>query len=218
LLIGANIWTSRTMLGSVAGWQLWWAELGILVVLGAISVANLYVQGGMKLRYVAWFALALGCYDLAFTTVIPLTNKLVEDFLGNPLDPSMGMRFGINNYSIGIGDLLVFAIFAVAAYKAYGRPAARLALGLILIFGAFVPSFVPLVINFIDARSDVLVPSQAFFGPAAYFCYRWLKHRYGQERTMAEYRASLPIFRPTTIPEQPAPAPLPAMLVSSGRP
>ncbi len=211
LLIGANIWTSRTMLGSVVGWQLWWAELSVLVALGAISVANLYVQGGMKLRHVAWFALALGGYDVIFSTAIPLTNKLVEDFLGNPLDPSLGMRFGIANYSIGIGDLLIFAMFAVAAYKAYGRPAARLALGLVVVFGACVPSFVPLVINFIDARTDVVVPAQAFFGPAVFLCYLWLKHRYGRERTMAEYRASTAIALRTTIPAEPAPAPEPAM-------
>ncbi|MDQ3896669.1 MAG: hypothetical protein M3326_05360 [Actinomycetota bacterium] len=209
LLLGSNIWTSRTMLGSVVGWQLWWVELGVLVALSAIAVANLYVQGGMKLRYVAWFALALGGYDVTFSRVIPLTNKLVQGFLGNPLDPSLGMRFGINNYSIGIGDLLVFAMFAVAAYKAYGRSAARLALAVIVVFGVCVPSLVPLVINFIDARTDLLVPSQAFFGPAAFLCYLWLKHRYGRERTMAEYRSSTSIApaAPPSPTRRPAPRP-----------
>jgi len=105
LLIGANIWTSRTMLGTVAGWQLWWAELTVLVALAAIAVANLYVQGGMKLRYVAWLALALGAYDVVFSSVYPLTSKLTQEFLGAPLDPSLGMRFGIDNFAIGIGDL-----------------------------------------------------------------------------------------------------------------
>ena len=205
LLIGANLWTSRTMLGTVVGWQLWWAELSVLVVFSAIAVANLYVQGGMKLRYVAWFGLALGVYDLTFSRVIPLTNQLVQDFLGKPLDPSLGMRFGINNYAIGIGDLLVFALFSVAAYKSYGGSAARLALGLIVVFGVCVPSFVPLVINFIDARNDVIVPAQTFFGPAAFVSYLWLKHRHGAERTMAEYRAST--VPGTTSATQPAPAP-----------
>jgi hypothetical protein len=216
LLIGANLWTSRTMLGSVVGWQLWWTELSVLVVLGAISVANLNVQGGMKLRHVAWFALALGAYDVVFSRVFPLTDKLVQEFLGNPLDPSLGMRFGIYNYAVGIGDLLVFAMFAVAAYKAYGRPAARLALGLIVVFGACVPNLVPLVINFIDARSDVIVPSQAFFGPAAFLCYLWMKHRYGRERTMAEYRASTRIAQRATTSTQPAPAPEPASVGAGG--
>jgi hypothetical protein len=210
LLIGANIWTSRTMLGTTAGWQLWWAELAVLVGLAAIAVANLYVQGGMKLRYVAWLALALGAYDVIFSSIYPLTDKLVEEFLGAPLDPSLGMRFGINNFAIGIGDLLIFALFTVAAYKAYGRSAAQLAFGLVVVFGSVVPSLVPLIINFIDARTDVLVPSQAFFGPAAFICYLWMRRRYGKERTMAEYRASIAGEAPATAPAQPAPAPEPA--------
>src|SRR5256885_6534180 len=80
------------MLGTTAGWQLWWAELAALVGLAAIAVANLYVQGGMKLRYVSWLALALGAYDVIFSSVYPLTDKLVQEFLGAPLDPSLGMR------------------------------------------------------------------------------------------------------------------------------
>jgi hypothetical protein len=204
------------MLGTVVGWQLWWCELSVLVALGAISVANLNVQGGMKLRNVAWFALVIGVYDAIFTMVIPLTNKLVQELLGNPLDPSLGMRFGISNYSIGIGDLLIFAMFAVAAYKAYGRPGARLALGLIVVFGACIPSFVPLTINLIDARSDIIVPSQVFFGPAAFLGYLWLKHRYGRERTMAEYRANTRIAQRTTTSTQPAPAPEPVSVGAGG--
>jgi hypothetical protein len=210
LLIGANIWTSRTMLGTVAGWQLWWAELSVLVALAAIAVANLYVQGGMKLRYVAWLALALGAYDVIFSSVFPLTNKLVQEFLGAPLDPSLGMRFGIDNFAIGIGDLLIFSLFAVAAYKAYGPRAARQAFGLIVVFGAFVPSLVPLLVNFVDARTDVLVPAQAFFGPAAFLCYRWMRHRYGRERTMAEYLASADGAARAAGAAEPVPAPEPA--------
>ena len=210
LLIGGNLWTSRTMLGSVIGWQVWWLELSILVALSAIAIANLYVQGGMKLRYVAWFALALAVYDLTFVRVVPLTNQLVQEFLGKPLDPSLGMRFGINNYSMGIGDLLVYALFTVAAYKAYGRSGARLALGLIVVFGVCAPTLVPLVIDFLDARSDVIVPAQAFFGPAAFICYLRLKNRYGPERTMAEYQASagVAVVTPTGAPPASAPTPV----------
>ena len=50
LLIGLNYWTSHHLMGTTAGWQLWWAELTILVGLGAIAVSNLYVQGGMRLQ------------------------------------------------------------------------------------------------------------------------------------------------------------------------
>ncbi len=210
LLIGANIWTAHNMLGTVAGWQLWWAELDVLVIFGAIAVANLYMQGGMRLQHVAWFGLALAVYDVASSQAIHVTNKLVQEFLGAPLDPSMGMRFGVDNYSIGIGDLLIYSMFAVAAYKAYGRVGARLGLILIVVFGAAAPSLTPILINFVDARSDILVPSQAFFAPAAFLCYLWLKRRYGRERTMAEYEASSGIEARTIASDQPAPAREPA--------
>ena len=73
LLIGVNIWVARTSLGTVVGWQFYWAETSLIVLLGASAVANLYVQGGMQLQHVAWFALFLAGYDLTFSVVIPLT-------------------------------------------------------------------------------------------------------------------------------------------------
>ena len=33
-LIGLNIWMGRNLLGTVLGWQVFWAENGILVLLG----------------------------------------------------------------------------------------------------------------------------------------------------------------------------------------
>src|SRR5580693_2157544 len=156
LLIGLNIWTSHHLMGTTAGWQLWWAELSVLVGLGAIAVSNLYVQGGMKLQYVAWFALALAAYDIVFATVLPLTDQLVAGYLAHPLDPLLGMRFGIDNYGVGLGDLLVYSLFFVASYKAYGAKAARIAFGLILLFGALVTAFIPFVFNFLDQELDLL--------------------------------------------------------------
>jgi hypothetical protein len=211
LLIGLNIYNTRFLMGSTAGWQLYWAELDILVMCGSIAIANLYVQGGMKLRYVAWLSLGLAIYDLVFATILPFTDKLVAGYISHPLFPLWGMRFGIDNYGVGLGDLLVYALFLTAVYKAYGKHAARLGLGLIVVVGAAVVSFVPLAFNFLDVELDVLVPSQVFFGPSAFLFYLWLKHRYGRERTMAEYLASDDNLtrRPVTAP-QPSPAPEPA--------
>lgn len=210
LLIGLNIWTSHHLMGTTGGWQLWWAELSVLVGLGSISVANLYVQGGMKLRYVAWLSLALAAYDIVFATALPLTDKLVAGYLANPLDPLLGMRFGIDNYGVGLGDLLIYSLFLTASYKAYGARAARLAFGLIVVVGAGVTAFVPFLLNFLDTQLDLLVPSQAFFGPAAFLCYLWMKRRYGRERTMGEYLASAEAAARAATPAQPAPAPEPA--------
>ena len=83
-------------MGTLPGWQLWFVEQAVVVVLAAIPVCNLYVQGGMQLRHVAWFALGLGIYDVVFTAAVPVSNLLVREFVGYPLFPAVGMRIGFD--------------------------------------------------------------------------------------------------------------------------
>ncbi len=219
VLLGLNIWMGNNMLGSVLGWQLFWAENDIVVLLGAVAVSNLYVQGGMRLRHVALFALVLSAYDVIFTAAVPVTNALVEDFLGFPLDPSFGMRWRFDNAATGIGDLLVYALFVIGAFKAYGKVAARWALGVVVIFGSLVPSLVPLVINFVDSRNDTLVPAQAWFGPAAFIAYRLLRRKYGRERTTREFLESADVVtRVPAAPTSPAGALVADLVAEPARP
>jgi hypothetical protein len=214
IAIGANIWIARTMLGTVAGWQLYWALTSVIVLLGAAAVANLYVQGGMYLRHVAIFAFALAFYDAMFSLVIPLTPLLADAFIGYPLDPSVGMRVGIYNANIGIGDLLVYSLFIVAAFKAYGPKAARLAMGLIVVFGSAMPALAPLAISAVTrGNANIAVPAQACFGPAALVAYLWLRRRYGRERTMVEFLASEDVAR-----REPATVTSPVPQLAGGRP
>ena len=132
-LLGANIFVARTMLGTQAGWQLYWVLVGTVVLISAISVANLYVQGGMQLRHAAWFTLLLAAYDFYFSQIVPLTPELADRFQGYPLNAAVGFRFDVFNAAIGIGDLLAFGIFGAAAYKAYGAKALRLTLAFIVV-------------------------------------------------------------------------------------
>ena len=120
------------MLGTQAGWQLYWMLVGTVVLISAISVANLYVQGGMQLRHAAWFTLLLAAYDYYFSQIVPLTPELADRFQGYPLNAAVGFRFDVFNAAIGIGDLLAFAIFGAATYKAYGPKALRLTLACIV--------------------------------------------------------------------------------------
>jgi len=204
-LLGLNLWLGTNALGTVAGWQVFWAENDVIVLLAAVFVANLYVQGGMRLKHVAWFALALAAYDVVFTSVAPVTDALVEAFLGFPLDPSIGMRFGFDNAAIGIGDLLVYGLFVLAAAKGYGRRAGRVAVAVVVFFGAVVPAGVPLLIDYVNARTDTLVPAQFWFGPAAFGTWLWLRHRYGRERTMREFLAGEDVGgRSSAAPRPPA--------------
>ena len=195
VLLGLNLWLGTNALGTIGGWQVFWAENDVIVLLAAVFVANLYIQGGMRLKHVAWFALALSAYDLIFTTVAPVTDALVEAFLGFPLNPSVGMRWGIDNAAIGIGDLLVYGLFVLAVAKGYGRRAGRLAVAVVLIFGAVAPALFPLLIDFVTARADTVVPAQVWFGPAAFVTWLWLRHRHGQERTMREFLSSDDVAR-----------------------
>jgi hypothetical protein len=64
------------------------------VVLAAVGVSNLYVQGGMHLRHVAYLRLFLGLYDVVFTMVLPLTQRLADTFEGRPLDAAFGFYMG----------------------------------------------------------------------------------------------------------------------------
>lgn len=211
-LIGTDLWIGQHLLGTVLGWQIFWAENSLIVLIAGISVANLYVQGGMQLRHVAWFAGGLAIYDSVFSIGFPVTNLLVRDFVGYPLFPAMGMRISFNEAIVGLGDLLVYAAFTIAAFKAYGRPALRLALTLILVFGAAMPTLSGLLINYIDARADVIIPAQTWFGPAALIGYLWLRRRYGRERTMKEYLEGAEVVRrvPPVTPTIPKEADLDA--------
>lgn len=228
LLIGLDVWTGRTLLGTIWGWQVFWVVNAVMVIGAAVSVSNLYAQGGMKLKHMVVFTLILAVYDVVFSLIWPVTNFLSQRIIGYPLNPSVGFRWGIFNSTIGIGDLLVYSLFVILSFKAYGPRAARVAMSAVVVFGMIVPPLTPIAFRFlIDARTDILIPAQTVFGPAAFLIYLWFTHRYGRERTMKEYFAAIGVpatgSAPNTepaadhsqpIPEPPArlevqPAPMP---------
>src|SRR6266542_5380908 len=143
-----------------------------------------------------------------------LTPLLADAFIGYPLDPSVGMRLGIYNANIGIGDLLVYSLFIIAAFKAYGPKAARVAMGLIVVFGSAMPALAPLAISAVTrGNANIAVPAQACFGPAALLAYLWLRRRYGRERSMVEFLASEDVVR-----REPATVARPVPQLAGGRP
>ena len=211
LLFGLNIWSSHHLMGTIPGWQLWYIEQSVTVGLSAIAVCNLYVQGGMKLRHIAWLSLGLAGYDILFASYYPLTGRLLARYVTHPLTPVVGMRFGGVDYAVGLGDLLVYSLFFVAAYKAYGAQAAKIAAVVVVVMGGFATAFIPFIFNLSNANLDILVPAQSLFGPVAFLTYLWMKRHYGRERTMAEYLASQDDKAAAPRVEQ-APAPQPASI------
>ncbi|WP_406495013.1 hypothetical protein OG936_14235 [Streptomyces sp. NBC_00846] len=88
---------------------------------------------------------------------------------------------------LGMGDLLVYALFTTVAYKAYGRSGLTLALGLCRRVRALVPTLTPITVEALTGHLPKVVPAQIFFGPAAFFGYVVLRRR-GPERRMADVR------------------------------
>jgi hypothetical protein len=187
LLMVANILVTENLLGTRQGWQLYWVLTSAIVLTASVGVANLYVQGGMSVRQIAWFALMLAFYDGFFNLVVPISQKLADRFEGQPLDPSIGFTVGIYSANIGLGDLLVFSLFTIAAYKGFGKRGAIASFIIIAIFGALIPATSPLILTaFVRQNIGIVVPAQVFFGPAALVTY-WLLSRHSAERTMGQW-------------------------------
>lgn len=186
-LVVINIVVTETLLGTRAGWQLYWGLTDVVVLLSVVGITNLYVQGGMRLRHVAWFAFLLAFYDSFFTFVVPIIPKLADRFEGQPLDASIGFALGPYNANIGLGDLLVYGLFILAAYKGFGKRGIITSFVIVSIFGALMPATAPLLITAtIRTGIGIVVPAQIFFGPAALITYLLLK-RQAPERSMAEW-------------------------------
>jgi hypothetical protein len=73
----------------------------------------------------------------------------------------------------------------------------------------------PLLLDsFSRGATNLVIPAQAFFGPAAFLLYLALRRRYGRERTIAEFFADLDASKrarsEAATPVSPAPAGVPA--------
>ena len=210
-IIGSEIVVTYTLLGAPRGLQLYWVFTSAIVLVAAMGISNLYVQGGLRMRQIAWFAVFLAGYDAFFSTVVPLTPQLAAAFEGRPLNASIGWAAGRYSANIGLGDLLVYGLFVTAAYKAFDRRGAIWAFVTIFVFGALAPSVAPLVVSQFDQGSNgIVIPAQLFFGPAA-FAVTSVLYRRHPERTTSQWigEQAARLQPPTTLPGA-APSALPA--------
>jgi hypothetical protein len=176
-LLGTDMALAASSGGSGGLWQAYWTVNSAIVTLAAAAVSNLYIQGGMRLAHVAWFALGLAVYDPVFSFVFPITDKLAGRFAGAALDPSMGFQLGPHTQNIGLGDLLVFTLFVLAAHRGHGRLAAWVSGAAAVIFGAIVPIALPTMISGLNTEGGFVIPVQTFFGPVAFLLYLWFARR-----------------------------------------
>lgn len=189
VMMVATIVIVKGFLRTSIGWQVYWALNDIVILLVAISAANLYVQGGMRLSHIAGLQLFLIFYDFIFIVIFPVTPQLFDRFTGTLFTPAVIFSVGPYNSDIGLGDLLMYCLFTLAAYKGFGRQGLITAFIVIPIFGAIVPVLSPLALTFfVHGKGASAIPAQTFFGPAALVAYFLLSHHRNEHRIGDFYR------------------------------
>src|SRR5207244_447365 len=102
------------------------------IVLLVMGITNLWAQSGMKARDAALLGILLALYDFIATVKLPLMGELVARLSDLPLAPLVAWSSENTMPSIGLGDLLLAAVFPLVMRKAFGRPAGMVALVLTL--------------------------------------------------------------------------------------
>jgi hypothetical protein len=118
---------------SGTGSQRFLAVNDLLMVLMVVAITNLWAQSGMKARDVTILGGVLAIYDLVATSLLPLMGQTMGRLAGLPLNPLVAWRVeGGGTALIGLGDLLLAAVFPLVLRKAYGWRAGQGALALSL--------------------------------------------------------------------------------------
>jgi hypothetical protein len=148
-----------------------------------VGITNLWVQSGIKARDVAVLAAALAVYDLVATGFLPLMTDLIGRLAEIPFAPMVAWSVDPEGHwlGIGLGDLLLAAVFPLVMRKAFGRGAGIAALvgNLAAISGLLALVDLYLVL--------VTLPAMVVLGPLMVLQYVYWIRRQGYERTTQQY-------------------------------
>jgi hypothetical protein len=102
----------------------------VLLVVLVIGVCLIWTQGGLRARDATILIAAVGVYDLIATAVLPLTHDMVTRLASIPFAPviAWGTNDESRNMAIGLGDVLLAALFPIVQRKAFGQTAGLRAL------------------------------------------------------------------------------------------
>jgi hypothetical protein len=158
-----------------------------VLAIAIVGAANLWAQSGMKARDAAVLGAALMVYDFTATSLLPLMNDLIGRLAGLPFAPLITWASGANEWlGIGLGDLLLAAVFPLVMRKAFGRTAGLLALGLGLM--ALTAMLVLLDLRVVR----ITLPAMVALGPLMVVQYVYWSRRLGVERTTWQYEQAEP--------------------------
>ncbi|WP_440065558.1 hypothetical protein [Streptosporangium sp. OZ121] len=165
----------------------------VLLLILVIGVCNLYVQSGIKARDVAVFALLLAGYDLVATTMLPMMGDFLRKVIDLPFAPVFAWWGGPQPMVIGLGDVLMFVLWTLVAFKAFGREAGWSAAGVSLALAATL--VLAMRTGLLTEPFPLMVPA----GPLMALQYLFWRRARGPERTTAAYQASREATAPPVL-------------------
>ena len=186
LLAGADLVTALVPV-IPAIW--FFAVNNIVLVISVVGVTNLWAQSGMKARDAAILGAALTVYDLIATSILSLMSDLFVRLEGLPFAPELAWPTSTTGewIGIGLGDVVLAAVFPLVMRKAFGRTSGILAMTIGL--GAISLLIVSLI-------SGVLVgtfPVMVVLGPLMVLQYVYWNRKLKQERTTRQYLQAEPL-------------------------
>jgi len=161
----------------------------IVIVISVVGVTNLWAQSGMKAREAAILGAFLAIYDLIATSLLPLMNDLFTRLEGLPVAPELAWPVNAtgNWLSLGLGDLVLAAVFPLVMRKSFGRTAGILAMTIGL--GAISLLILSLIFGLLRGTFPVMV----VLGPLMVLQYAYWYRRQKQERTTWQYLQAEPV-------------------------
>ncbi len=165
----------------------------VLLLILVIGVCTLYVQSGIKARDVAVFALLLAGYDLVATTMLPMMGDFLRKVIDLPFAPVFAWWGGPQPVVIGLGDVLMFVLWTLVSFKAFGRDAGLLAAGVSLALAATL--VLAMRTGLLTEPFPLMVPA----GPLMALQYLFWRRVRGPERTTAAYQASREATAPRVL-------------------
>jgi hypothetical protein len=169
---------------------LWFPVINnLVIVISVVGITNLWAQSGMRARDAAILGAALAIYDLVATSILPLMNDLFARLEGLPFAPTLAWPINANGdwLGIGLGDLILAAVFPLVMRKAFSRSAS---------VTAMIIGLVTIGLLILTVTSGWLVgafPVMVVLGPLMVIQYVYWHRRQAKERTTWQYLQAEPI-------------------------
>jgi hypothetical protein len=153
----------------------------VVLLCVVVGTAALWAQGGMKASDIALLVAGITVYDVFATTQVSVMADIARRLASIPFVPFVAWGTPEQGLAIGLGDLLVAAVFPLVMRKAFGRTAGRVALG------TSATTLVAMLTVLYLVSSAALVPAMVVMGPVMLVQVGWWSRKCGRERTTWEY-------------------------------